>query len=124
MKFAGICLITENVPSLAAFYAQILGVEADGDETHVEMRTDGAGLAIYSVTGMESLAPGSMAGAGCGSFTISFEVQNVDAEYERLKAIGVEFVKLPATHPWGARSCWFRDPDGNIVNFFANVTSI
>lgn len=121
MKFAGICLITENVPALAAFYTKVLGVEADGDETHVELRTEGAGLAIYSSDGMESLAPGSMTGAGYGSFTLSFEVQDVDVEYGRLKTLGVNFVKLPTTHPWGARSCWFRDPDGNIVNFFTNL---
>jgi catechol 2,3-dioxygenase-like lactoylglutathione lyase family enzyme len=50
-----------------------------------------------------------------------FEVEDVDAEYERLKALDVEFVMLPTTHPWGARSFWFRDPDGNIVDFFANL---
>ena len=36
-------------------------------------------------------------------------------------AENVEFVMLPTTHPWGARSFWFRDPDGNIVDFFANL---
>jgi catechol 2,3-dioxygenase-like lactoylglutathione lyase family enzyme len=50
------------------------------------------------------------------------EVADVDAAYERLKALDVAFVKLPATHPWGARSTWFRDPDGNIVDFYATVT--
>ncbi|NLX35663.1 MAG: hypothetical protein GXY68_03120 [Chloroflexi bacterium] len=28
-------------------------------------------------------------------------------------------VKLPKTHPWGARSVWFRDPNGNIISFYA-----
>ena len=50
-----------------------------------------------------------------------FEMEDVDAEYERLKALDVEFVMLPTTHPWGARSFWFRDPDGNVVDFFANL---
>ncbi|HEU0296953.1 MAG TPA: VOC family protein [Anaerolineales bacterium] len=119
MEFVGICLITKNVPSLAEFYSTILSVDADGDDTHVELSTEGAKLSIFSVDGMESLAPQSMKGAGFGNFTIGFEVKDVEAEYERLKAIGVEFVKLPMTHPWGARSFWFRDPDGNIVDFYA-----
>lgn len=119
MEFVGICLITRNVPFLADFYSKVLGVEAEGDDNHVELHTEGAQMTIYSVDGMESLAPLSMQGAGHGSFTIGFEVQDVDREYERLKALGVEFVKLPATHPWGARSFWFRDPDANIVDFFA-----
>jgi catechol 2,3-dioxygenase-like lactoylglutathione lyase family enzyme len=118
MKFTGICLITKNVPALVDFYTEALGVNAEGDDTHAELKTEGAQIAIFSVDGMESLAPLSMQAAGHGSFTIGFEVQDVDREYERLKALGVEFVKLPATHPWGARSVWFRDPDGNIVDFF------
>ena len=121
MRFAGICLITNNVPNLAAFYTKVLGVKADGDDIHVELHTEGAGMTIYSVEGMESLAPKSMQGAGNGSFTIGFEVEDVDIEYDRLNAFGIDFVKLPTTHPWGTRSFWFRDPDGNIVNFFANL---
>ncbi len=31
-------------------------------------------------------------------------VEDVDAEYERLKPLGVVFVKPPQTHPWGSRS--------------------
>ncbi|MBN1991959.1 MAG: VOC family protein [Anaerolineae bacterium] len=119
MKFVGICLITNNVPVLVDFYTKVLGVKVEGDNVHAELHTEGAGIAIFSVEGMESMAPLSMQGAGYGSVTIAFEVKDVDAEYERLKALDVEFVKLPATHPWGSRSVWFRDPDGNIIDLFA-----
>jgi len=120
VKFIGICLITQNVPGLAAFYAQILGVKAEGDDTHVVLHTSGAEMTIFSTAGMEALAPGSMQSAGYGGFTIGFEVQDVDSEFERIQAVNVEIVKVPVTHPWGTRSFWFRDPDGNIVNFFSN----
>jgi catechol 2,3-dioxygenase-like lactoylglutathione lyase family enzyme len=72
---------------------------------------------------MEEMAPRSMQGAGSGSVVLEFEVADVDAEYERLKALGIAFVKPPQTHPWGAtavrgaRSFWFHDPDGNLVDF-------
>jgi len=122
MKFTGICLITKNVPALADFYTRVLGVTAEGDDTHMELHTEGAGIAIFSIDGMESMAPGSMQGAGYGSVTLAFEVKDVGAEHERLKTLGVEFVKPPQTHPWGARSVWFRDPDGNIVDFFTTLT--
>ena len=121
VKFVGICLVTNNVPVLVDFYTKVLGVEAEGDDVHAVLSTEGAGIAIFSTEGMESMAPGSMQGAGCGSFSTMFEVEDVDAEYERLKALDVEFVMLPTTHPWGARSFWFRDPDGNIVDFFSNL---
>jgi uncharacterized glyoxalase superfamily protein PhnB len=119
MKFTGICLITNNVPALMQFYTKVLGVEGSGNEVHAELKTEGGNMAIFSSNGMEKMAPGVMQGAGHGSFTIGFEVEDLDAEYERLKALGVQFVMLPTEHPWGAKSFWFRDPDGNIVDFYA-----
>lgn len=121
MKFTGVCLVTEHVPTLVQFYTRILGCQAEGDDRHAEFAMDGVSLAIFTCQGMEEMAPGSMQGAGHGSVTLAFEVEDVDAEYERLKTLGVTFVKLPATYPWGARAFWFRDPDGNIVDFYSRV---
>jgi uncharacterized glyoxalase superfamily protein PhnB len=121
MKFTGICLITESVPRLVQFYEKVFSAQAAGDDHHSEFQIGGVNLAIFSRDGMEQMAPGSMSGAGCGSFTIAFEVEDVDAEYERLKTLAVEFVKPPQTHPWGARSFWFRDPDGNIIDLLTRV---
>jgi len=64
-----------------------------------------------------------MQDSGCGRYTLEFEVEDVDREFERLKALDVIFVKPPTTQAWGRRSVWFRDPDGNIINFFARVDS-
>ena len=49
----------------------------------------------------------------------SFIVEDIDAEYERLMALNmdIEFVAVPTTYPWGARSMHFRDLDGNLVCF-------
>ena len=121
MKFTGICLITEDVPQLVQFYTKVLGCQAEGNDVHADFTPGGAGLAIFTRQGMEEMAPGVMASAGTGSFTIGLEVEDVDAEYERIKALGIPFLKLPATYPWGARSFWFRDPDGNIVDFYMRV---
>ena len=37
--------------------------------------------------------------------------------------IGDSVVQKPATMPWGNRSLLFRDPDGNLVNFFTPVSA-
>jgi uncharacterized glyoxalase superfamily protein PhnB len=81
----------------------------------------GVPLTLFHTAGMEQMAPGSMQGAGIGNVVIEFEVEDVDQEYARLLALGASIVKPPTTQPWGLRSVWFRDPDGNIVNFFAVV---
>ena len=70
---------------------------------------------------MEELAPGCMQGAGHGSYTLECQVDDVDREYARLLEIGAPIVKPPTTQPWGWRSVWFHDPDGNLVNFNAPV---
>jgi len=121
MEFIGITLITKDVPNLAKFYSNVLGVKAEGNDVHVELKTEGASLAIFSTESMERMAPHSMRDAGCGSCSIVFRVKDVDAEYEKLKKLEVEFVKPPTTHSWGSRSFWFRDPDNNIVDFMSPV---
>ena len=67
MRFEGICLVTDSVSVLAKFYTEVLGVSAEGDDVHVELHTEGAGMTIFSAEGMESMAPQSMQGAGHGS---------------------------------------------------------
>lgn len=121
MRFAGIALITNDVPRLSRFYMEILGGEGEGDHYHMELKAHGTSLAIFSIEGMEDMAPGSMKGAGYGSLTINFEVEDVDSMYEKIVEMGMSIVKPPQTYPWGNRSFWFRDPDGNIVNFFGRV---
>ncbi|HEY0606351.1 MAG TPA: VOC family protein [Herpetosiphonaceae bacterium] len=47
---------------------------------------------------------------------LTFEVENVDAAYERLRERGVEFVSTPEDRPdWMIRTAHFRDPDGNLI---------
>ncbi|WP_438432144.1 VOC family protein [Gorillibacterium sp. sgz500922] len=122
MRLHGICLITVNVPALTEFYRSILHAESEGDETSVCLRLpNGGSLDICSANGVESLAPGSTEGIGHGGFSLDIEVEDVDAEYERIRE-KVRIVKLPETYPWGRRSMWFRDPDGNLVNFFQTLS--
>lgn len=116
-RFHGICIITRDVARLRAFYRAVLEVEPEGDDAFAVFPVPGAGLSIYHAEGMEAMAPGSTEGAGTGSYTLEFEVADVDQEYARLLELGVSIVKPPKTHPWGRRSVWFRDPDGNIINF-------
>ncbi|MDF2716435.1 MAG: glyoxalase, partial [Paenibacillus sp.] len=49
-------------------------------------------------------------------------VDDVEAEYARLKLFVDDWVKEPTTMPWGNRTALFRDPDGNLVNLFEPVT--
>jgi catechol 2,3-dioxygenase-like lactoylglutathione lyase family enzyme len=123
MRFTGICIVTDDVARLRAFYQRVLQADTEGDDTFVFVRTAGAALSLFSCEGMEDMAPGSTAGAGTGSYTIEVQVDDVDAEAMRLEELGVTIVKPPTTQTWGRRSLWFRDPDGNVVNFYAPIAA-
>ncbi len=120
-KFSGINLISRDVLNLRDFYQAVLQVEIEGDAEFASCMINGIVLSIYCWSGMENMAPGSMADAGAGTCVLEFEVDDVDAEHQRLIALNIPIVKPPTTQPWGLRSVWLRDPDGNIVNFFARV---
>ncbi|WP_308292317.1 VOC family protein [Promicromonospora umidemergens] len=55
------------------------------------------------------------------SVIIEFLVDDVDRVHENLTGFVTDFVNEPTTMPWGNRSLLFRDPDGNLVNFFTPV---
>lgn len=60
-----------------------------------------------------------LAGRGDDRMLLAFQVLNVDAEYDRLRALGVDFVAPPTDRPdWRLRSAHLRDPDGNLVELF------
>ena len=122
-QFRSTCLITQNVRKLYDFYQNVFQVQTEASDTFVAFEPVGVPLTLFHTGGMEQMAPGSMQGAGIGSAILEFEVEDVDEEYARLLALNVPIVKPPTTQPWGLRSVWFRDPDGNIVNFFAAVES-
>jgi len=56
------------------------------------------------------------------SVIIEFLVDDVDRVHQNLAGLVTDFVNEPTTMPWGNRSLLFRDPDGNLVNFFTPVT--
>lgn len=119
MRYTGLCLITKDVPHLAAFYQEVFNVAAEGDDLHSVLRIEKLELTLFSTTQMESMAPHSTQGIGFGNTIIGFEVEDLDSEYERIQPFAVKIIIKPTTHPWGCRSFWFADPDGNMINFFA-----
>ena len=91
-RFNGICIIARDVRRLHDFYRDVLEVESEGDDVFAVLSTEGATLSLFAEEAMEQMASGSMEAAGHGGFTLEFEVDDVDVEYERLKKMGVPIV--------------------------------
>ncbi len=120
-RLKSICLITEDVRGLCDFYAKVLEASPEGDDTFAAFTTSEINLSISSTRILEEMAPGLKIKPQGGNCFLEFEVEDVDQEYERLKALHAKMIKAPTTQPWGLRSLWFNDPDGNTINFFAHV---
>lgn len=94
-------------------------------EDFAELRTETALLAIGSVRTLQLFGGDHAATPGSNrSVIIEFQVEDVDAHYQWLASyLGDRLVQSPTTMPWGNRSLLFRDPDGNLVNFFTPLTA-
>ena len=116
------CLITPNVNRLVNFYESVLGMRAQrSGEQYAEFHTGVGVLAIFSAEAQEKYIPGSADAAKNRSAILEFKVANVDHEFERLQPLVKIWIKKPTTQPWGMRSIYFRDPDGNLVDFYVPV---
>ncbi|MFJ9560611.1 VOC family protein [Streptomyces fuscichromogenes] len=119
MDFVSIRIVTADVARLVGFYERATGVSATwATEDFAELRTAGATLAIAGTRTVPLFAPGAARPADNHSVITEFLVDDVDRVYRDLAGFVTDFVNEPTTMPWGNRSLLFRDPDGNLVNFF------
>jgi len=124
VNFVSIRIITADIKRLARFYEQITGISVTMyTEDFGELKTPACTLAIGSTRTLQLFGGDVARPADNHTAIIEFRVDNVDHEYERLKKVCSEFVQEPTTMPWGNRSLLFRDPDGNLINFFTPVSA-
>lgn len=122
IQLTHVCLLTENVSRLTEFYQTVLGLQVTfKNENYSELSAGNCTLAVFQRESHERLAPHSVETILNRSVMLEFQVENVDKEYERLQQCDIKFVKLLTSQPWGTRSFYFRDPDGNLVNFYTRI---
>lgn len=123
-KLVNTCLITNDVKRLVEFYEPVLALKAKKTgEDYAEFPTGVGVLAIFSKDAQEKYIPGSAEAAKNRSVVLQFRVSDVDQEYRRLQSLVKSWVKAPTTQFWGTRSIYFRDPDGNLVDFYAPINT-
>jgi catechol 2,3-dioxygenase-like lactoylglutathione lyase family enzyme len=124
MDLASIRMITDDLEPVVQFYERITGVAAVRyTPVFAELIMPSCTLAIGHTQTTQLFGADSARAADNHTVIIEFRVDDVDKEYERLKPLVSEWVQEPTTMPWGNRSILFRDPDGNLVNFFTPVTA-
>jgi len=124
MNLVSLRVITADIKRLVAFFEKATGATAQWfTEDFAELATSCCTLAIGSTRTLAIFGGDIALPVANKSVIIEFIVASVDEEYEKIKELTSEIVQQPTTMPWGNRSLLFRDPDGNLINFFTPVSA-
>jgi catechol 2,3-dioxygenase-like lactoylglutathione lyase family enzyme len=118
MKLAHVGLCSLDTRTLAAWYADVLGLEiasenANEPPTLFLRSSDGSMIEVYPGNSREASPDNKRQGIR----HLAFQSDSIEADRERLITHGVEIVDDLTTHPNGARTLFFRDPEGNLLHF-------
>ena|SRR6218665_1099896 len=123
INLVSVRIITAEIERLVKFFENATGINAKwSTEDFAELVTNSFTLAIGSTRTLAFFGESIAQPAANKSVIIEFLVENVDDAYERIKNLTSEIIQKPTTMPWGNRSLLFRDPDGNLINFFTPVS--
>ncbi|MCX4265521.1 MAG: VOC family protein [Firmicutes bacterium] len=122
MKLSGFGLLVQDMATIIRFYRDVLGFEIAEDENtkNVYLEKDGTLFLLFGRQDFEQLTNSSfdyVQGLN-GHFEIALDVDNyaeVDRVWDEILAKGARPVMPPTTCPWGQRTCYVADPEGNLV---------
>jgi catechol 2,3-dioxygenase-like lactoylglutathione lyase family enzyme len=124
-KLTYACVLSRDIDRLGAFYRAVLQLQPSSRGAYMEFQTQPGIFSLWSLDEFEQTAGTSASQHfGSGSVMLEFQVEDVDSQYARLQHMdefSIDFVLPPTTLAWGNRAIYFRDPDGNLVNFFSRV---
>jgi catechol 2,3-dioxygenase-like lactoylglutathione lyase family enzyme len=123
MDLASVRIITDNLDAMIGFYEDVTGTTAERPvPVFAELRFPSCTLALGH-TSTTALFNNAARPARNETAIVEWVVDDVDAEYERLRPLVSDWEQEPTLMPWGNRSMLFRDPDGNLINLFTPVTA-
>lgn len=114
---SAISLNVADPEASAKFLSEHFGfaVEMSADGFVSLGRPDAGFNVIFLRTGLPTFKPARVAGDAGQGLLLAFTVDDIDAEYERVRAEGVEIVTPIETEPWGERYFQAIDPNGIVI---------
>ena len=122
MRLDGFGLFVNDMGTMIRFYRDVLGFEIkEGEDTsNVYLVKDGTLFLLYGRNDFEKMTSRKyeyIKGLN-GHFEIALYVdtfEEVDKAYTDAIAKGAVSVLEPETEPWGQRTCYIADPEGNLI---------
>ena len=121
-KFNTVGLFTRDNRATVDFYTKTFGFATDWDgvQPNVEMVLGDMRIILFPREAFERMVSKSFQypdGLN-GTMELAFDVPtfaDVDKEYRNALDNGAKSVFPPTTEPWGQRTCYVADPDGNLI---------
>ncbi len=122
MRLDGFGLFVSDMGKMIRFYRDVLGFEIreDEDTSNVYLIKDGTLFLLYGRSDFEKMTSrkyeyikGINGHSEIALYVDTFE--EVDAEYKKAVEKGAVPIMEPTTEPWGQRTCYIADPEGNLI---------
>ena len=122
MRLDGFGIFVKDMGKMIRFYRDVLGFEIKEDEntSNVYLIKDDTLFLFYGREDFEKMTSKKyqyVKGLN-GHYEIALYVdtfEEVDKEFEKAVAAGAEAVLAPENEPWGQRTCYIADPEGNLI---------
>ena len=122
MKLDGFGLFVDDMGAMIRFYRDILGFEIKEaeDTSNVYLIKDGTLFLLYGRKDFETMTKRKyeyVKGLN-GHFELALYMdtyEEVDKTFADAVSKGAEPILEPTTEPWGQRTCYIADPEGNLI---------
>ena len=122
MRLDGFGLFVEDMGRMIRFYRDVLGFEIkeSEDTSNVFLVKDGTLFLLYGRSDFEKMTSrryeyikGLNGHSEIALYVDTFE--EVDERFKEVVQKGAQPILEPTTEPWGQRTCYVADPEGNLI---------
>ena len=122
MRLDGFGLLVDDMGKMIRFYRDVLGfgIKEAEDTSNVYLVKDGTLFLLYGRKDFENMTSrkyeyvkGLNGHSEIALYVDTFD--EVDAAFRDVVSKGATPVLEPTTEPWGQRTCYIADPEGNLI---------
>ena len=122
MRLDGFGLLVNDMAGMIRFYRDVLGFEIreTEDTSNVYLVKDGTLFLLYGRKDFEKMTNrryeyinGLNGHSEIALYVDTFD--EFDRAFRHATENGAEPVLIPTTEPWGQRTCYIADPEGNVI---------